>query len=51
VLEKAMTQKGHLGSSIKRMVLNNPTGFFPSETCFLFWHDLQSAFALASVVM
>lgn len=51
VLEKAIMQKGHLGSTIKRMVLNNPVGFFIPKTGFPLLHGLQSSCVLASVVM
>ena len=51
VLEKAIRQKGHLGSSIKKTVVSRPTGFLVSETAFLFLHGLQSFTILETVNM
>ena len=51
VLEKAMMHKGHLGSNINKIVVKSPTGFFRSETDFLFLHGLQSFFILETVNM
>jgi len=42
VLEKAITQKGHLGNSIKNTVVRRPAGFLFSETAILFLQGLQS---------
>ena len=41
VLEKAIRQKGHLGSSIKNIVVKGPTGFLFSETVFFFLQGVQ----------
>ena len=51
VLEKAMKQKGHLGSNTSNTVVSNPNCFFPSETVFLFLHGLQSVSILEEVIM
>ena len=51
VLEKAIRQKGHLGNSIKNIVVIRPACFLFSETRFLFLHGLQSVTILETVNM
>jgi len=51
VLEKAIRQKGHLGSNINKIVVSNPACFFPPETVFLFLHGLQAFSILETVII
>ena len=51
VLEKAIRQKGHLGSNINKIVVSSPACFFRSETVSLFLHGLQSFSILETVII
>jgi hypothetical protein len=51
VLEKAIRQKGHLGSNTSKIVVSSPAWFFPSETVVLFLHGLQSFTILEPVII
>jgi len=51
VLEKAIRQKGHLGSSTRKIVVSSPIGFFPLETILFFLHGLQSSLILETVII